>query len=101
MTNTEPPEPWQERAAAKRASILESIPKRWKLTQADLSRASKQRDLTGSFIQEFLATETIAIISQETEAIIQSLQKQEVSAVQVATAFCQAAAVAHQIVSRS
>lgn len=90
---------WQETAAAKRASILDSIPKKWQLTAADLERARKQRDLTGAFIQEFLSEETVAITTRETKDIVSSLQEQTLTAVHVATAFCHAAAVAQQIVS--
>ena len=100
MTLLAPSQPWQEMAAAKRASILESIPRKWRLTSSDLERAADQRNLTGAFIQEFLDKETVDITTQDTIAIVSSLQKKDLSAVQVTTAFCQAAAVAQQIVSQ-
>ena len=91
---------WQEKAAAKRASILQSIPEKWRLSASDLERAAKQRVLAGGFIQGLLGEETVAITIRETPDIVTALQKRELSAVQVATAFCHAAAVAQQIVSR-
>ena len=100
MTLLKTSQPWQETAAAKRASILSSIPRKWHLTSSDLEKAAEQRDLTGPFIQEFLEQETIDITSRDTVSIVSLLQKRELSAVQVTTAFCQAAAVAQQIVSR-
>ena len=100
MTLLATSQPWQETAAAKRANVLNSIPRKWRLTSSDLEKAAEQRDLTGTFIQKFLNQETIEITSQDTINIVSLLQKKELSAVQVTTAFCQAAAVAQQIVSR-
>ena len=94
-------QPWQEKASAKRASTLENVPEKWRLTPFDLKRAAKQKDITGSFIQHFLDQETMAIINKDTTAIVSSLQIREISAIEVTTAFCQAAAIAQQIVSRS
>ena len=89
---------WEERAANKRANILEQIPDEWRLNATDLERASKQLDLTGRFIQSLLTRETVEITSLDTVDIVAALQRQEYSAVQVVTAFCHSAAVAHQIV---
>ena len=99
MTASTSLQPWEEKALAKRESILSQIPMKWRLSTSDLERAANQRDLTGAFIQEFLDQENIAIVTQDTAAIVSSLQKRELSAVQAVTAFCQAAAVAQQIVS--
>ena len=99
MTTTVSSQPWEEKASAKRASILGHIPENWRLTASDLEKAAKQKDLTGAFFEGFLDQKTIAIVRQDTAAIVLSLQKRELSAVQVATAFCQASAIAQQIVS--
>lgn len=91
--------PWQAKAAAKRASVLAKIPPEWRLSEADLDRASKQRDLTGAFIEQFLTVEEIAIISQASVSLVAQIREGKYSAVQVTRAFCKTAAIAHQIVS--
>jgi len=94
-------ESWEEKAQRKRESILAGIPKEWQLSTGDLERAQGQRDLTGPFINSFLTPETVAIISRDPCEIVALLQERNLSALQVATAFCQTAAIAHQIVSQT
>ncbi|KAK7953856.1 hypothetical protein PG988_014550 [Apiospora saccharicola] len=89
---------WEELAADKRAATLDKIPKSWRLSESDLLDAKKQRDLTGSFICKFLTEEAIAITAQSTTQIASEIQAGHLSAVQVATAFCRRAAIAHQTV---
>lgn len=91
---------WREKAATKRASISNRIPQRWRLSASDLDRATKQRNLTGAFIQGLVSEETAAVTARETADLVSALQKRELSATQVATAFCHVAAVAQQIVGR-
>jgi predicted solute-binding protein len=90
---------WEIKAAAKRSSTLAKIPKEWLLDSADLEKASRQRDLTGAFIEQYLSAEEIIIVRQDSVSIVTSLHKGEYSTVQVTRAFCKAAAIAHQIVS--
>lgn len=90
--------PWQDKAAAKRASILASIPEEWRLSQSDLARAQEQRDLTGPFIRQFLNDEEVAITALDSVPLVGAIKSRKFSAVQVARAFCKTAAVAHQIV---
>lgn len=99
MTSSSLSRSWKEEASAKRASILAHIPEKWRLTASDLERAAKQRDMTGAFIQDFLDQEAVTIVTKSSVAIVSSLQKRELSAVRVTTAFCQASAIAQQIVS--
>lgn len=89
---------WEALAAAKRASTLAKIPEAWRLTPADLARAKDQVDLTGSFIHEFLAADEISITAKDSVDLINEIRDKRLSAVQVTTAFCKRAAVAHQIV---
>ncbi|KAK3307120.1 amidase signature domain-containing protein [Chaetomium strumarium] len=91
------PAPWEVRAAAKRASTLSKIPEAWRLSPADLDRAKSQRDLTGPFIQQFLQPDEISIVSKDSVEIVNEIKEGNLSAVQVTTAFCKTAAVAHQI----
>ncbi|RWA08465.1 hypothetical protein EKO27_g6644 [Xylaria grammica] len=88
---------WQARAAAKREDTLNKIYPEWRLSPIDLARAKEQRNLTGSFIQQFLQTEEISIISRDSIGIVDAIKKGELTAVQVTSAFCKTAAIAHQI----
>lgn len=93
-------QPWETRAAAKRADTLNKIYPQWRLSAQDVKRASEQRDLTGPFIQEFLSQQEISILSMDSVPIINAIKQGQLTSVQVATSFCKAAAVAHQIVSQ-
>ncbi len=94
-------QPWETRAAEKRASTVDKIPPGWRLDLADLARAKEQRDLTGPFIQQFLTSAEIAIISKDTVEIATAISRGTLTAVAATTAFCKTAAIAHQIVSGS
>ena len=94
-----PEQSWQEKAAAKRASILAQIPSEWRLAKADIESAEKQRVLAGPFMERLLDKETISIINQDTVSLVKALETRIYSSEQVTKAFCKAAAVAHQIVS--
>lgn len=89
---------WQSKAAAKRAAILASIPKEWRLSPAQLKLAEGVRDITGPFMQQFLSKDEVAIVSLDSVPIVEAVKAGILSAVQVTKAFCRAAAIAHQIV---
>jgi amidase len=89
---------WQAKAAAKRASMLAKIPQAWVLEAQDLDRASKQSDLTGPFMGQFLEDHEKSIVSLDSLAIVDSVKSGKLSALSVTIAFSKAAAVAHQIV---
>ncbi|RKK80144.1 Acetamidase [Fusarium oxysporum] len=88
---------WEARAAAKRAATLAKINPRWRLAPEDLERARQQRDLTGSFIEEFLDKDTVSVTSMNSLPILAAIRDRKLTATEVATAFCKTAAVAHQI----
>ncbi|KAB5554879.1 amidase signature domain-containing protein [Coniochaeta sp. 2T2.1] len=90
-------ETWQSKAAAKRAAILDSIPKEWRLSPAQLKLTEGWRDITGPFIQQFLNDDEVAIVSLDSMPIVQAIRTGKLSAVQVTRAFCKTAAIAHQI----
>jgi amidase len=92
---------WQDRAAAKRAETLNRIYPEWRLSAKDLEHARQQRDITGAFIEQFLNEGDVSITSMKSAPILTALRERKLSAVQVATAFCKRAAVAHQIVRSS
>ncbi|EKJ74561.1 hypothetical protein FPSE_05311 [Fusarium pseudograminearum CS3096] len=88
---------WESRAAAKRAEVLDKIRPEWRLSPKDLERARQQRDITGPFIQQFLDERDVSVTSMTSAPILKALGEGKLSAVQVASAFCKRAAVAHQI----
>ncbi|KAK3944398.1 Acetamidase [Diplogelasinospora grovesii] len=88
---------WQDRAAEKRASTLAKIPSEWRLSPTELDLASKQRDLTGPFIEGFLDPTEVSIIHMDSVPIVNAIKSGELSALKVTTAFCKTAAIAHQI----
>ncbi|KAF4493825.1 general amidase [Fusarium agapanthi] len=88
---------WEARAAAKRAATLDKIPSEWRVSSEGLERAHSQRDITKAFIEQFLEEETVSITSLKTVDILNAVSKRELTATKVVRAFCQRAAVAHQI----
>lgn len=91
--------PWQAKAAAKTASTRAKIAPEWRLSEADLEKVAKQRDLTGPFIQQYLDDDDLDVIQRDTLAIVAKLKTGEWSATRVTRAFCKTAAIAHQIAS--
>jgi amidase len=91
--------PWEAMAAAKRADTLSKIRPEWRLSSQDLEQAARQRDLTGAFIQQYLNRDDVTITSMDSVPIVDAIRSRKLTAVDVATAFCKTAAVAHQIVS--
>lgn len=89
---------WETKAAAKRSSTMARIQAAWKLSSHDLQRAKTQRDLTGPFVKQLLAEDDISIISKDSVDLVECLRHGSFTAVEVTTAFCKTAAVAHQIV---
>lgn len=89
---------WESRSAAKRAETLDKIRPEWRLSPEDLERARQQRNITGHFIQQFLDEGDVSVTSMTSAPILKALGEGKLSAVQVTSAFCKRAAVAHQIV---
>ncbi|XXH00561.1 hypothetical protein Hte_006909 [Hypoxylon texense] len=88
---------WQEKAAAKRESVLAKIKPEWRLSPAELECAASRRELTGGYVNDFLGPDDISIISLDSVALVEGIKEGSFSSVRVATSFCKAAAVAHQI----
>ncbi|KAL2071771.1 hypothetical protein VTL71DRAFT_13006 [Oculimacula yallundae] len=89
--------PWQIRAAEKAAQVTAKIPVKWRIREEELDRARSQRDLTGPFIQSFLSEAERDIVQLNSVQLIQSLAARVLTALDVATAYCKTAAIAHQI----
>ncbi|KAF2749743.1 general amidase [Sporormia fimetaria CBS 119925] len=88
---------WHERAAAKVADTASKIPPHWRLTPNDLQRARETKDLTGPFIESFLSSEEISITRLASDALVSKIASRSLTSLEVATAYCKTAAIAHQI----
>lgn len=88
---------WRAKGEAKRQSILDAIPDKWRLT-ATIPSAEEQRDVTGAFIQQFLNQREIEITESDAVDIVAQTCSGQWTAVEVTEAFCHRAAVAHQLV---
>ncbi|OJJ45432.1 hypothetical protein ASPZODRAFT_134091, partial [Penicilliopsis zonata CBS 506.65] len=88
---------WKAAAEAKRLSVLNAIPKKWQI-QA-IPPVSEQRDVTGSYIHQFLTAHEIEITETDAAGIVEQTISRKWSAVEVTEAFCHRAALAHQLVN--
>jgi amidase len=89
---------WRAKAKAKTQATLAKIPNEWRLPKEELDEAGAQRDITGSFIEQYLDESTFCIIKEEATTLVSKLQQGQLTARQVTLTFCKSAAIAHQIV---
>ncbi|EXJ86998.1 hypothetical protein A1O3_03955 [Capronia epimyces CBS 606.96] len=87
---------WQNLAAEKRESVLNSIPGKWKIT-GRIPSVQEQPDVTGPFIQQFLSPREIEITETDAVGIVANTSTGQWSAVEVTEAFCHRASLAHQL----
>ncbi|PWY78342.1 amidase [Aspergillus heteromorphus CBS 117.55] len=91
-------QPWQQLAAAKRESILNAIPPKWRI-KGPIPSPEEQRDVTGPYIQQFLTPREIEITETDVVGILERTTTGKWTAVEVTEAFCHRAALAHQLVN--
>ncbi|KAL8962306.1 MAG: hypothetical protein Q9193_001273 [Seirophora villosa] len=91
------PASWQAAARSKRLDIHSRIPKEWLLSDFDLEKAKRQRNLTDTFIDSFLDDDEKNIVGQDSVSLTEKIKYREYSAVAVTQAFCKTAAIAQQI----
>jgi amidase len=89
--------PWLTQGKAKRQSILDAIPAKWRLADP-VPPATEVRDVTGSYIQQYLSDREIEITESDAVHIAAQTTTGRWPAVEVAEAFCHRAALAHQLV---
>lgn len=92
---------WRVKAEAKVADMKSKIPDDWTLEQADLDMAKKQRKLNGLFFESFLDGNDLNIIRNDSVQLVDKIRDQHYTAVEVTQAYCKAAAIAQQIVSKA
>ncbi|KAF2453815.1 putative general amidase GmdA [Lineolata rhizophorae] len=86
---------WKTQAKLKRESVTALIPKEWILDS--IPSPSEQRDVTGDYIRKFLSDEEIEITETDAFEIVQNTSQGTWTAVEVTSAFCHRAAIAHQL----
>lgn len=86
---------WKARTEAYKASILESIPKEWRLSDEQLAKLGPDvrhvAEETG-----ILTPAEVKILAQDATSLAKNIAAKKYTAVEVATAYCKSAAVAHQ-----
>lgn len=87
---------WQEKAAAKRAAILASIPKEYIIP--NLPTPEQQPDVTGTFTHQYLSAREIEITETDAVGILAKTTTGAWTATEVTTAFIHRASIAHQLV---
>ncbi|KAJ5405205.1 hypothetical protein N7465_006489 [Penicillium sp. CMV-2018d] len=88
---------WQLKGEAKRQSILNAIPKKWRLKHP-VPPATELRDVT-DYIRQYLTEREIEITETDAVDIVEQTSTGRWSAVEVTEAFCHRAALAHQLVN--
>lgn len=87
---------WKSLADAKRASILSSIPEKWRLPK--IPSVEEQKDVTGPYVEQYLNSKEIDITNTDAVGLAEKIAAGTLSAVDVTEAFCHRAALAHQLV---
>lgn len=84
---------WKTRANAYKAQVLASIPEAWRLPK-DYKLGKEVR-----FVAEqsgILTKEEVTLLARDATQLAQDIAAKKFTAVEVATAYCKSAAVAHQ-----
>ncbi|OQE81408.1 hypothetical protein PENNAL_c0041G10579 [Penicillium nalgiovense] len=89
---------WKLKGEAKRQSILNAIPEKWRL-QSPVPPATEPRDVTGDYIRQYLTEHEITITETDAVDIVAQTSTGRWSALEVTEAFCHRAALAHQLVN--
>ena len=88
---------WQSVANAKKASLLASIPSKWRLEASDIPSTLVLCDVRG-YISRFLSPWELDITNATSINILANVRSGDWSSVDVTRAFCHRAAIAHQLV---
>lgn len=87
---------WQEIAKAKRKDLASRIPPEWIVSS--IPAPKEQRNIV-KYLNKYLSPAEIAITESAATELVAAMAKGVLKSVQVTTAFCHRAAVAHQFVS--
>jgi len=87
---------WEAKAAAKRETIINSIPKEWIIPDVSPSTVPRAMDFP---FQDHLSAQELEITALSAIPLLERISKGEYTAVDVARAFAHRAAIAHQLVN--
>ena len=87
---------WEEIAEAKRNDLASRIPPEWIVSS--IPAPKEQRNIV-KYLNNYLSPAEIAITESAATELVAAMAKGVLTSVQVTTAFCHRAAVAHQFVS--
>lgn len=87
---------WEKAASDKRESVLKLIPSQWVIPKPP--SVQEQRDVTGSFVHQYLDKKEIEITETDAVGIVKNTSSGTWTSVEVTEAFCHRAAIAHQLV---
>jgi amidase len=90
-------EQWELVVDSKRKDLASRIPSKWIV--ASIPAAKEQRNIV-KFLDKYLSSEEIAITETTATELVSAIAKGALTALQVTTAFCHRAALAHQFVCR-
>ncbi|TGO86798.1 hypothetical protein BPOR_0275g00010 [Botrytis porri] len=86
---------WQETAKDKKDRINASIPSEWRLK----SQPSEDSVMGGTGFGDVMSTDEISITNSSATDLVAKMAKGELTSVEVTTAFCKRAALAHQLLN--
>ncbi|KAL8409425.1 hypothetical protein RB594_007744 [Gaeumannomyces avenae] len=89
--------PWGAVVARKLDADRAKIPREWRLEKAVVDRARSRQRIAGEFIEALLDEETLRITAMDVAALVETMGNGALTAVQVVTAFCKRAGIAHQL----
>ncbi|KAL7269698.1 hypothetical protein RUND412_007621 [Rhizina undulata] len=90
---------WHATAATYRSTLHSKIPSTWLLPPSQIPSRSTDRDVTGSYLHKYLTPLEILITTTPTTDLVSQLAAGQLTAVDVASAFCHRSALAHQFVN--
>lgn len=88
---------WKKIAKEKADSVFSLIPKEWRIEK--LPSVEEQRDVTGTYVQQFLSKQEIEITETDAVGIVARTSTGQWKSVDVTKAFCHRAALAHQLLN--
>jgi len=87
---------WEGIGKAKAESVLNLIPDGWRISE--IPSTDDKRDVTAEFIRQYLNSSEVEITETDAVGIVKNTTSGTWTALEVATAFCHRAAIAHQLV---
>ena len=92
-------QPWEAKAARKRASLYNLIPQEWRLSESIMKNLPKDSTLVPSQCRILSELDLEITEIDDIEELVQRIASGKYTAVQVTEAYCKRASIAHQLVN--